>query len=230
MGDVRSLAWLPLSAALMLPLTFLITYVWAVLEGHVEPDFPYISKTGTYPPESCFFSQMLNILALLMGLAVWVRHRMIEDYCAKNVTSNSIPSRSKVSAFFGYTAAAGISLVGNFQATNVGSIHILGAFLAFGVGNVYLWIQSLLSYSLEPRLNSKEVSHVRLAASLVATLMLVTTVVFSVLQAQANDDEFEFKRVSMQSVVFELDRDRRQVRETPDPAASSDTIVEDIRL
>ncbi|KAK7080111.1 hypothetical protein SK128_019247 [Halocaridina rubra] len=59
------LAWLPLVASLILPCTFLITYVWSTLLGHVEPDFPYISSTGAFPPESCFFSQMLNIAAAL---------------------------------------------------------------------------------------------------------------------------------------------------------------------
>ncbi|KAK3884748.1 hypothetical protein Pcinc_010987 [Petrolisthes cinctipes] len=65
MSDGFGLAWLPLTSALLIPSTFLITYVWSVLEDHVEPDFPYISSTGAFPPESCFFAQMLNIVALL---------------------------------------------------------------------------------------------------------------------------------------------------------------------
>ncbi|OXB69327.1 hypothetical protein ASZ78_015727 [Callipepla squamata] len=45
---------------------FIISYVIAVLEGHVEPLVPYISDTGTKPPESGIFGFMINISALLV--------------------------------------------------------------------------------------------------------------------------------------------------------------------
>jgi hypothetical protein len=38
-------------------------------------------------------------------------------------------------------AAFGICLVGNFQETNVLSIHMVGAFAAFGLGSIYQCIQ-----------------------------------------------------------------------------------------
>ena len=40
-------------------------YGIAVGGKHVEPGFPYISDTGTYPPESCVFGQLMNLGALL---------------------------------------------------------------------------------------------------------------------------------------------------------------------
>lgn len=33
--------------------------------GHVEAGFPYISDTATYAPESCIFSQFINMFAML---------------------------------------------------------------------------------------------------------------------------------------------------------------------
>ncbi|KAJ7399110.1 hypothetical protein BTVI_118258 [Pitangus sulphuratus] len=45
---------------------FIISYAIAVLEGHVEPLVPYISDTGTKPPESGVFGFMINISALLV--------------------------------------------------------------------------------------------------------------------------------------------------------------------
>ncbi|XP_042238237.1 DNA damage-regulated autophagy modulator protein 2-like isoform X2 [Homarus americanus] len=241
------------------------------MNNHVEPDFPYISSTGDDPPESCFFTQMLNIMALLLGFTVYVRHRLIVDYCAKNITRKNVMSRSKISMFFGFAASFGISIVGSFQSKNLGSIHLLGASLAFGVGNIYLWIQSVLSYSLVPWVNSLGVCRVRVATSLLATLMNITTVLFSVLHALANDNQVayltrnqewkntrisweyhvvatasewvlagcfcvilftfapEFKRVTIQGVLIELERDRRQVREAVRPQ-SSICIVENSRL
>ena len=45
----------------LLPIAFILTYLVAVLFGHVVPGFPYISDTGTLPPESCIFGQFLTI-------------------------------------------------------------------------------------------------------------------------------------------------------------------------
>ncbi|XP_042873430.1 DNA damage-regulated autophagy modulator protein 1-like isoform X2 [Penaeus japonicus] len=241
------LAWLPFVTGSLLPFTFLITYIWSVVEGHVEPDFPYISATGNYPPESCFFGQMLNILAVLMAALVWVRHKIILDYCAKNIAVKTLPSRSRVASFFGYAASFGISLVGNFQA--------------------------VMSYSLEPRVNSRAVSHLRVFCSFLASAMCVITVVFSYLHTRDNRDVAywtsehswmrernnwayhvvatasewvlagtfyvvlltlvpEFKRVTVQSLVVELDRDRRQVRgdDSTSTGRVNDSFSETVRL
>ena len=91
------------SAALIFPSTFLATYGWAVSLGHADKIWPYISDTGddddgdddddddgddgddadddddgsnptgTVPPESCFFGQMLNIGALLLVITFFIR-------------------------------------------------------------------------------------------------------------------------------------------------------------
>ncbi|CAL4082220.1 unnamed protein product, partial [Meganyctiphanes norvegica] len=133
--------WLPCACFLSLPVTFMITYLWAVMTHKVEPNFPYISSTGTHPPESCVFGQLLNISALLLGCLVWVRHELIEDYCCQRDTHKSLPWWNNLSSGFGYTGAIGVSLIGNFQANKFSSIHLLGAFLAFGVGNLYIWME-----------------------------------------------------------------------------------------
>lgn len=44
---------------------FIISYVVAVLFGHVSPFLPYISDTGTTPPESGIFGFMINFSAFL---------------------------------------------------------------------------------------------------------------------------------------------------------------------
>lgn len=43
-------------------------YISAVLRQDVVPVFPYISDTGTWPPESCFFGIMLTIGAIFCKL------------------------------------------------------------------------------------------------------------------------------------------------------------------
>ncbi|CAG2054225.1 unnamed protein product [Timema podura] len=64
----RKLHLLPISVFVLIPTTFVITYTCAVLLGHVEPGFPYISDTGALPPESCVFSQLLGIASVLYAL------------------------------------------------------------------------------------------------------------------------------------------------------------------
>lgn len=54
-------------------------------------------------------------LSIVVAALVWMRHKMILDYCAKNIAPKALPSRSKAASFFGYAASLGISLVGNFQ-------------------------------------------------------------------------------------------------------------------
>ncbi|KAK3884752.1 hypothetical protein Pcinc_010991 [Petrolisthes cinctipes] len=206
MSDGFGLAWLPLTSALLIPSTFLITYVWSVLEDHVEPDFPYISSTGAFPPESCFFAQMLNIVALLLGVTVWVRHKQIEDHCSKTVTIGRVPGQSRVAAWLGYSAAAGISMVANFQSINIITVHMVGASLAFGVGTVYLWIQGVLSWSLVPYQNSVGVAVLRLVMAGIATAMICTTITLSILHSQSTS------YIAYWSVLREWRRERTSWR------------------
>lgn len=178
----------PLITAFIMPLTFLITYAWAVSNGHVEPDFPYISSTGANPPESNFFSLMLNISSVFLALTVWAKHRQIVDHCSQTVVGNNLPKTSRIASVFGYASAFGVCLVGNFQSSTITSVHLIGAAMAFGIGTVYLWMQSWMSISLAPRVNSHEVMVTRFVCSVTATLMIITSVLFSILHDNANDD------------------------------------------
>ena len=63
----------PLSAGLVLPVTFVVTYMISVSLGHTELDWPYISDTATRPPESCIFSQLVNVGSLLLAISFYIR-------------------------------------------------------------------------------------------------------------------------------------------------------------
>ncbi|XP_045176378.1 DNA damage-regulated autophagy modulator protein 2-like isoform X2 [Mercenaria mercenaria] len=151
--------WLPIIIALYAPLSFIITYSIAVENKHVEPGFPYISYTGTRPPESCVLGQLLNIGALLAGVIIYTRYRQSRFHFenSENI-QNSQNSKNRensarkyllhlnTAAFItGLLTIFGVSLVGNFQSTNIWEVHLLGAFLAFGVGFVYMILQTIIS-------------------------------------------------------------------------------------
>ncbi|XP_021339669.1 DNA damage-regulated autophagy modulator protein 2-like isoform X1 [Mizuhopecten yessoensis] len=133
--------------AVYVPVSFLITYAIAVSNGHVEAGFPYISDTGTLPPESCIFGQLLNIGALLAAWLVYIRYKQIQTAYLP-VNRQGLLRANTVAFILGLITAAGVSIVGNFQETNVMVVHIIGAFMAFGIGALYCFIQTGMSFKM----------------------------------------------------------------------------------
>jgi len=109
--------------------------VVAILNGHIVPDFPYISDTGTTSPESCIFGQLLTIGAFLSKLmsilklnfvmcmigiysmykaflVVYIRYHHVEA-CTK--TQYSYKTVNFVAYIFGLISCLCVTLVGNFQ-------------------------------------------------------------------------------------------------------------------
>ncbi|KAK3594034.1 hypothetical protein CHS0354_040792 [Potamilus streckersoni] len=138
---------LPIVLVIYLPVSFIITYAIAVKYNHVEPGFPYISDTGTSPPESCIFGQLLNIGALICSVVMYTRYKQIEKFYRES-SRKKLMIANKVSFVLGLTACLGVSIVGNFQETNVLIVHLIGAFLAFGIGGIYCYIQAAMSFRM----------------------------------------------------------------------------------
>ncbi|XP_045175779.2 DNA damage-regulated autophagy modulator protein 2-like isoform X1 [Mercenaria mercenaria] len=136
--------WLPIILTVYLPLSFVITYSIAVGNKHVEPGFPYISDTGTRSPESCVFGQLLNIGAVLAGIIIYTRYRQ-SLYHFENSARKYLLHLNTAAFITGLLTIFGVSLVGNFQETNILVVHLLGAFLAFAVGFVYMILQTIIS-------------------------------------------------------------------------------------
>ncbi|CAG2217616.1 DNA damage-regulated autophagy modulator protein 2-like isoform X1 [Mytilus edulis] len=174
----------PIVIAIFVPLTFTITYILAVTSGHVEPAFPYISDTGTKPPESCVFGQMLNIGAVLAFIIFYIRYRQIRTHY-EGAGRTKLLKYNTVTFVMGITAALGISLVGNFQETNVIVIHLIGALLAFVVGSIYCWIQTGMSFKM-PDLpgNSVIVCRIRTVISVLTFIFIIMLFIFPTLSNQ----------------------------------------------
>eukprot|EP00076_Gallus_gallus_P046972 XP_416328.4 DNA damage-regulated autophagy modulator protein 1 isoform X3 [Gallus gallus] len=94
---------------------FIISYVIAVLAGHVEPLVPYISDTGTKPPESGIFGFMINISALLGAITMYIRYLIIEK---QNESLRFVRSSCNVfSLCIGLMGCTGMGIVATFQTT-----------------------------------------------------------------------------------------------------------------
>ncbi|XP_066040741.1 DNA damage-regulated autophagy modulator protein 1 [Chamaea fasciata] len=156
---------------------FIISYVIAVLAGHVEPLVPYISDTGTKPPESGVFGFMINISALLAAITMYIRYLLIEK---QNESSHFVRSSCNMFTLcIGLMGCTGMGIVATFQELAVPSVHDIGALVAFGSGVVYITLQSLISYKSCPRWNTYFVCHIRMAISAISCIAFIPMIVFA---------------------------------------------------
>ncbi|KAF6018514.1 hypothetical protein EB796_023189 [Bugula neritina] len=196
----RYLFLLPLITCLAFPITFVISYGYSIANKNVNStgDFPYISETGTKPPESCVFGQLLNIAAVISGLTIYVRYRQTHQ-----AFKHLIPSSSKnnyrwntAALVVGMCASLGVSMVGNFQMDNLLIAHYIGAGLAFVLGTVYSWMQVYLSYSLLVYMCSRAMFYFRIVCSFITTLFLIGTLVGAQLYQNNNKQVLSYRLLS----------------------------------
>ncbi|XP_072207692.1 DNA damage-regulated autophagy modulator protein 1 isoform X2 [Excalfactoria chinensis] len=156
---------------------FIISYVIAVLAGHVEPLVPYISDTGTKPPESGVFGFMINISALLGAITMYIRYLIIEK---QNESLRFVRSSCNMfSLCIGLMGCTGMGIVATFQELSVPSVHDIGALVAFGCGVVYITLQSIISYKSCPQWNTYFVCHIRMLISLISCISFIPMIVFA---------------------------------------------------
>lgn len=172
----------PIAVFLTFQITFIATYIAAILEGHVVPDIPYISDAATYSPESCVFGQFINIGCVLLGIVIYIRYRQIEKLAYHHAELVPNTARWNIAALYiGICSCVGCSIVANFQETNVRMIHFIGAFTCFGAGTIYFWIQALISYNILPHIGSMKMAHIRLTLAAFCTVFFIIVSVTGVI-------------------------------------------------
>lgn len=109
-----------------------------------------------------------------MGITVYIRYKQIlqlqEEYPELTENTNRM---NRWALWIGLASCFGISIVANFQETNVRVVHLFGALLCFGLGSVYFSAQTLLTYHLQPHTSSLAVAHLRLALSMVCVVFFL---------------------------------------------------------
>ncbi|ERE88960.1 DNA damage-regulated autophagy modulator protein 2-like isoform 2 [Cricetulus griseus] len=108
----QGLCFLPSALVIWTFATFIFSYITAITLHHVDPALPYISDTGTVPPERCLFGVMLNIAAVLGIATMYVRYKQVH---ALNPEENLIIKFNKAGLVLGILSCLGLSLVANFQ-------------------------------------------------------------------------------------------------------------------
>lgn len=142
---------------------------------NISQVFPYISNCGAEPPQSCVFSQVLNVGAAMVASICILRYYQLQDWGLRKRPNQAILCS-------GLLCALGTSVVGNFQHQHQRPTHLTGAFLAFFVGVSYFWLQLLFLRGLktEPRLGAPWLQPLRLGLCSVGSVLMVAMVVLHV--------------------------------------------------
>ncbi|KAH0956098.1 hypothetical protein HN011_000465 [Eciton burchellii] len=167
---IANLHYLPIALFISIPTIFILTYVIAVLLGHVEGSFPYISDIATNAPESCIFAQIVNLIAVLMCFMMYIRYSQVKECTKAFNLPASLPRWNRWALIFGLLSSAGLSIVANFQESSVFVVHVIGALLCFGAGTIYFWTQAACSFYLHPSGCSLRLVHLRMALATFCTI------------------------------------------------------------
>ncbi|XP_054146623.1 DNA damage-regulated autophagy modulator protein 2 [Melozone crissalis] len=173
----QGLSFLPVALVVWSAASFVFSYITAIVLHHVDPLVPYISDTGTIPPERCLFGIMLNVSTFLGMATMYVRYKQVS---ALSPEKPKILRLNKLGLTLGWMSCFGLCIIANFQKCILYYIHVLGACLTFGVGSIYMLVQTILSYLMQPELHSKEIFWARLAVFLWSCSSILSMFVSSV--------------------------------------------------
>ncbi|KAG9260746.1 DNA damage-regulated autophagy modulator protein 2 [Astyanax mexicanus] len=156
----EGMCFLPVVLVCWTAATFIFAYITAISLRHVDPFVPYISDTGTVAPERCVFGLMLNVSAFLGIATMYVRYKQVQ--ALTDLDQKRVHLLNSAGFVLGCTSSVGMCVVANFQKTTLFSMHLVGAVLTFGVGALYVLVQTLLSFSMQPHIHGKNIFWTRL--------------------------------------------------------------------
>lgn len=117
-----------------------------------------------------------------MGITIYVRYRHVLQLFENHPNLDAgVLRHNRLALWFGMLSCLGISVVGNFQETNVRIVHFIGAFCCFGCGTLYFWMQALITYMLLPLAGTRLLAHLRLAMSVCCTILFILLAVTGVM-------------------------------------------------
>ncbi|XP_066490188.1 DNA damage-regulated autophagy modulator protein 1 [Tiliqua scincoides] len=173
----QGVAFLPVLLVSWSSAAFIISYVIAVLCGHVQPVFPYISDTGATPPESGIFGFMINVSAFLGAATMYIRYLITKQ---QNEITNFIHRHFNVIVLFvGLVGCIGMSIVASFQELAVPSVHDGGALVAFVSGVLYITLQTVISFKSCPQWSTRFTFRIRLTISVISSVAVILMIAFA---------------------------------------------------
>ncbi|XP_072726681.1 transmembrane protein 150A isoform X1 [Ciconia boyciana] len=132
---------------------------------------PLVSKCGTLPPESCFFSLICSLGSFMVILVGLLRYAHLLERLGPSLLNT-------LGLATGWVCAAGLTMVGNFQVDHAKVLHYIGAGVAFPTSMLFLLLQSILTYRMAKTRGQYWTGHLRSILAIVAFLTLVFSGVF----------------------------------------------------
>ena len=167
------LGCLPFLLTLLIGGGIVVCYCMAVGNGHVEAAFPYISDTGTFAPESCVFTLVMNLAGVVAIAIFTLRYLHVVQY--NRGCSDGIQRINTAALLSGYVSAFGIMVIGAFQVTNQLTVHFIGALMAFIGGTVYMFLIASLGFRRDVKfgVNERPYAKARMIMAVVSALSII---------------------------------------------------------
>ncbi|XP_078423782.1 DNA damage-regulated autophagy modulator protein 1 [Cetorhinus maximus] len=175
---------LPVTLVIWSCAAFVISFIIAVLTRHVPPLVPFISDTGTFPPERCIFGLMINFSAFLGLVVMYVRYKLLQTLNESKATIS--PKLNLAALACGALGCLGMCIVANFQETALRTVHDIGALLAFIMGTTYLVLQSWISFRMRPYNHASLSYRFRAMLSAVSVIATIPMIVCYALAVHSN--------------------------------------------
>ncbi|CAM4685623.1 unnamed protein product, partial [Caretta caretta] len=172
----QGLCFLPSALVVWSAASFIFSYITAILLRHIDPLVPYISDTGTIPPERCLFGIMLNISTFLGIATVYVRYKQVY---ALSPGELKIARLNKAGFTLGMISCFGLCIIANFQKYTLFYMHVVGACLTFGIGAIYVLVQTILSYMMQPKIFWIRVIVLLWCGSSIASMFVSSVLLYS---------------------------------------------------
>ncbi|KAG7249318.1 hypothetical protein CRUP_011967, partial [Coryphaenoides rupestris] len=194
----QGLSVLPVALVTWTAATFIFAYITAVTLRHVDPLVPYISNTEHQWYFYRYLSTKLTIKYMQMSCvkfwhAALLRHETLTLFVTTGIATTyvrykqvqallgqeekTLHKTNQLGLVLGTISSSGMCVVANFQKTTLFAMHIVGAVMTFGIGALYIVVQSLLSFHMQPHLHSKTIFSIRLSIAVWTIAMFVSSVV-----------------------------------------------------
>ncbi|KAJ1139509.1 hypothetical protein NDU88_005880 [Pleurodeles waltl] len=111
----------------------------------------------------------------------YIRYKQVE---ALNAEDPKMAKLNKTGLVLGILSCFGLCIVANFQKSTFISMHLIGACLTFGLGMLYLLVQTIISYKMQPHKHGKGIFWIRLAifvwcASSVVSMFISSVILYA---------------------------------------------------
>lgn len=164
----------PIALFSLCVLAFFGSNLATILEGHTI--IPYISEGATYVPQSCVFSQIVNLACILLGIVIYTRFRQIEMLISRQTDlTESTDDLNRIAMWIGFVSCFGLNIVANYQLTSIPIVHYFGAFVCFFFGVIYCWLQSYITFYVFPHIGSLQMISLRFTLAVLSSYFCFVT-------------------------------------------------------